>query len=87
MLKRDCGFDMVFYIFDGINISTVFLILNPRTSNKIYPKNIILKYLRIIEDKVTDMLSNPSIIKKINNVNCRDYVHDKEIVELRFTSR
>ena len=36
-----------------------------------------VKYLRIIEEKVPDILSNPSIIKKISNGNYRVYVHNK----------
>ena len=34
-------------------------------------------FLRIKEDKLIDMFSTPSIIKKINNANYKRYVNDK----------
>ena len=40
-------------------------------------KNEMLEYLKIMEYKLIDMLSNPTIIRKINNSNYNGYVHDK----------
>ena len=40
-------------------------------------KNEMLEYLEIMEYKLIDMLSNPTIIRKINNSNYNGYVHDK----------
>ena len=34
-------------------------------------------YLRIMKDKLIDMFSTPSIIKKIVNANCKSYVYNK----------
>ena len=36
----------------------------PRFSNKINTKSAMLEYLKIIENKLVDMFSTPSIIKK-----------------------
>lgn len=49
----------------------------PRSSNKIDTKNVMLEYLRIIEDKLIDMFFTPSIIKNFNNSKYKNYVHDK----------
>ena len=50
---------------------------DPRSSDKIDTKNEMLVYLKIIEDRLIDMFSTHSIIRKINNVNYKEYVHDK----------
>ena len=50
---------------------------DPRSFDKIDTKNEMLVYLKIIEDRLIDMFSTHSIIRKINNVNYKEYVHDK----------
>ena len=37
-----------------------------------------LDYLKIMEHKLIDMLSTPTIIRKVNNSNCKGYVQVKE---------
>ena len=49
----------------------------PRTSNMINRKNEMLGYLKIMKYKLADILSTPTIIKKVNNSNYKGYVHDK----------
>ena len=41
-----------------------------------------LDYLKIMEHKLIDMLSTPTIIRKVNNSNSKSYVHDKLKKEL-----
>ena len=38
-----------------------------------------LEYLKIMEWKFIDMFSTPSVVRKINNVNYKDYVKNEEI--------
>ena len=55
---------------------------DPRSSNKIDTKNEMLEYLKIIGDRLIDMFSIHSFIRKTNNVNYIKFVHDKLKKEL-----
>ena len=67
VLKKimDKTFDKTFNISDKIdNNCNKLYNYKPRTSNKINTKETLLNFFRIIEDKLLDMLSLPSIVKK-----------------------
>ena len=55
---------------------------NPRAPNKIDTKNVMLKYLKMIEDMLIEMFSSPTIIRKISNTSYKGYVCDKLRKEL-----
>ena len=40
-------------------------------------KNKMLAYMKVVEDKLIDMFSTPTVIRKIKDVNYKGYVHDK----------
>ena len=40
-------------------------------------KNKMLAYMKVVEDKLIDMSSTPTVIRKIKDVNYKGYVHDK----------
>ena len=45
-------------------------------------KNKMLAYMKVVEDKLIDMFSTPTVIRKIKDVNYKGYVHDKLWEEL-----
>ena len=49
---------------------------NPKTSNKINTKKSMLEYLKIMEWKLIDMFTTPSVVRKISNASCK--VYDKK---------
>lgn len=51
---------------------------NPKTANKINAKNEMLEYLKVMEQKLIDMLSTPTVVRKINNGNYKGYVYVKK---------
>ena len=70
MLRKDYGFDEVFNIFDEKykkcdNLNKY----KACACNKINTKNEMLEYLKTMKNKLIDMFSTPSIIKKVNNAN------------------
>ena len=68
VLEKDYRFDKVFNIFDEIDNSCNKLQLqlyDPKTATMIIRKNEMLEYLEIIRSRLIDMLSTPSLIKKI----------------------
>ena len=42
-----------------------------------------LYYLKIMEWKLNDMISNPSVVRKINNVNQKGYIKKKSNEEMK----
>ena len=85
MFKKEYGFDGTFNIFNEIdnkrNKLTKYNLRAPN-NNKIDRKHVILEYFKIIENKVIDIFSTPTIIIKINNANYIGYLHDKLKTEL-----
>ena len=78
VLKKDYGFDEACEIFDEIDKNfDKRNEHNPRSSNMIIRKNEMLQYLKLMEWKLVDMFSTPTFVRKINNDNYKDYVHDK----------
>ena len=78
MLKKDYAFDGVPESFDEIdNNRHKPNDYNPRTSNTINRKNRILEYLNIMEWKLLDVVSTPTIVRKINNDNCKGHANKK----------
>ena len=78
MLKKDYGFDKVFNIFDEIDNNCFELHkFNPRNLNMINRKYEIIESLKIVEWKLIDMFSTPSVVRKINNANHKGYVNKK----------
>ena len=47
------------------------------TYSKINTKNALLDYLTFLRNKLIDTFSTPSIAWKINDVNCKGYLHEK----------
>ena len=45
-------------------------------------KSKMLEYMKIVEDKLINMFSTPTVIRKIKDVNYKGYVHDKLREEL-----
>ena len=71
------GFDEVFTIFYEIdNKCNKLNEYNSRISNKIGVKNVMLGYLKIMEDRLIDLFSNSSTIRKINNDNYKEYFRE-----------
>ena len=78
VLKKEYRFDEAYNIFDEIdNKCSELNEYNPRVSNKIDTKNVMLEYLKIVEDRLNDMFSFPSIIRTINNTNQKESAHDE----------
>ena len=74
VLKKDYGFDEVFNIFNGIdNKHNKLNEYNSRTPNKTDAKNVMLQYLKSMEDRLIDLFSTFSITRKINNTNYKEY--------------
>ena len=68
MLKKYYGLDVVFNIFDEIDDSRYKLRMYiPMISNTINRKNEMLEYLKLIELKLNDVLSTPSVVRKIGH--------------------
>ena len=69
--KKDYGFDEAFNIFDKIDHrSKKTYEYKPRSSNEINTNNVMLEYMRIMEDKLIDMFFLLLISsKKIKNAN------------------
>ena len=65
VFKKDYGFNESFNIFDEIDKKRNKLNeYKPRAYNKISTKNAMLEYLKIMENRLIDMFSTSSIIKK-----------------------
>ena len=59
-------------ILSATNLMNIILGLLTRLT-----KNKMLAYMKIVEDKLIDMFSTPTVIRKIKDVNYKGYVHDK----------
>ena len=58
VLKKDYGFDEVFNTFNGIdNKHNKLNEYNSRTPDKIDAKNVMLEYLKFLEDRLIDIFS------------------------------
>ena len=65
VFKKEYGSDETFNIFDEIDKKCNELSeYNPRNLKKIDTKIVMLKYLKVTEDKIIYMFSTPSIIRK-----------------------
>ena len=84
VLKKDYGFDEVFNTFNGIdNKHNKLNEYNSRTPDKIDAKNVMLEYLKFLEDRLIDIFSNSSITRKINNPNNEEFLLDKPNEEFK----
>ena len=84
VLKKDYGFDEVFNTFNGIdNKHNKLNEYNSRTPDKIDAKNVMLEYLKFLEDRLIDIFSTSSITKKINNPNNEEFLLDKPNEEFK----
>ena len=70
ILQKDYRFGEAFNDFAGTD-NKLDKLKKHKTKNfkKTKTKNVMLQYLRIMEDKLFDMCSTPSIIKNVNNAN------------------
>lgn len=84
VLKKDYGFDEVFNTFNGIdNKHNKLNEYNSRTPDKIDAKNVMLEYLKFLEDRLIDIFSTSSITRKINNPNNEEFLLDKPNEEFK----
>lgn len=84
VLKKDYGFDEVFNTFNGIdNKHNKLNEYNSRTPDKIDAKNLMLEYLKFLEDRLIDIFSTSSITRKINNPNNEEFLLDKPNEEFK----